>query len=542
MKQRALRLIPAAAAACLLASCGGGGGTAPGDFPGPDGSASTGVVVDGHVAGATVLCDTDGDGQLGAGERAAGTNAAGAYRFAPACAAAQAAWGGTNADTGLPLVGLLRAPAGATVVSPLTTLLAAGLSEERLRTAFGIEAGVDLLNADPAETRDGALLRPDLLKRNLVAQQLMQKLAETYARLSGQTTPADLRALHAAVAAAFAALLADDGTPLLRDGTVDAAVVDALVRRATPNAAALFAFDTPVDGATLARVIRGALALQAQTLLDAPAGELAAVTAEVQGSGRIAAFVASVAGQLGAAPGAFADQLSVQLLAQFDPYLTIAGDTLRLVNGTSSRSYTVAQFQSPEGVAVAWPLPEPMALEVSVGDPASYQPVAGQTLSAAIEVAETGGGQGRILAFIDGVRVERSIYGLKLTVPADAQALAYGVSSDGSKRAVVNFREGVAGVTNTLRLGGTTTNSIAFGSVVEYTINRLSNDFSGIRDLRGSYRVSVVLAGLPVRLSDGTALPSVTVRVPTALNASGELAASRTVTGRGLVGTVRLTD
>lgn len=537
----ALRLIPAAAAACLLASCGGGGGTAPGDYPGPDGSASTGVVVDGHVAGATVLCDADGDGLAGSGERAVGTSGAGAYRFAPPCEAGLTAWGGNNADTGLPLVGLLRAPAGATVVSPLSTLIVAGLAPERLRAVFGIAADVDLLKDDPAASRDGALLRAGLLKRNLVAQQLLQKLAETFAGLAGRSDPADLRALHAAVAEAAAEVLAD-GAPLLSGSTVDADVVGAIVARATAKAKAVFAFDTPINAATLARVIRAALALQAETLLQAPAGELATVTAEVQGSGRIAAFVAEVADQLGAAPGPFADALSRQLLAQLDPYVTLAENAVRLAQGDSRQTYTVAQFQSPSGVSVSWPLPEPMALEVTVGDPGNYQPVPGQTVSAAIAITEAGGGQGTILAYIDQVRLERSIYGLKFTVPSTAKAQAYGVSSDGSKRAIVNFREGVSGVTNTLRLSGAGTNSIAFGSVVEYAINQLSNDFSGIRSLRGRYEVSVVVSGLPVRLADGTPLPAVSISVPTSLTRTGAVATSRTVAGRGLVGSVTLTD
>lgn len=536
-----LRLIPAAAAACLLASCGGGGGTAPGDYPGADGNASTGVAVDGYLSGATVLCDADGNGLPGEGERAVGTNASGAFRFAPPCEDSLAVYGGTNVDTGLPFVGTLRAPAGAAVVSPLSTLLDAGLTQDQLRAAFGIAAGVDLLRDDPAETNDGALVRAGLLKRNLVAQQLMQKLAETYAALAGKSAAADVRAIYAVVAEAFAEVLAD-GVPLVSGNDVDDAVVAALVAQATPKAAAVFAFGETINAATLARVIKAALSLQAETLLKAPAGELATVTAEVQGSGRIAAFVLSVADQLGAAPGPFADALSVQLLAQFDPYLTVVDNTIRLVNGSTTNSYTLAQFQSSTGIAVAWPLPEPMALEVSVGDPGNYQPTPGQTVSAAISITEAGGGEGQVLAFIDKVKVERSTFGLKVTVPTNAAALAYGVSSDGSKRAVVNFREGVAGVTNTLRLGGTGTNSIAFGSVVEYTINQLSNDFSGIRDLRGTYNVSIVLSGLPLRQADGSTLPAVTVRVPTALTSTGAVATSRTVTGRGIVGTVRLTD
>lgn len=100
------RVIPAAAAACLLASCGGGGGSPPvTDTPV---TSSSGVAVDGYLQFATVLCDVNGNGVADAGERGAGTDAAGRFGFSPACDAPLVVTGGTNADTGLPFTGTLR--------------------------------------------------------------------------------------------------------------------------------------------------------------------------------------------------------------------------------------------------------------------------------------------------------------------------------------------------------------------------------------------------------------------------------------------------
>jgi hypothetical protein len=97
-------------------------------------------------------------------------------------------------------------------------------------------------------------------------------------------------------------------------------------------------------------------------------------------------------------------------------------------------------------------------------------------------------------------------------------------------------------VTNTLRTAAGSSNSIVFGEVVDFAIKRLAEDFTGIDTLRGSYRVSVVISGLPLRQADGTALPVVTVTVPTAINAEGAVTDSRSVAGPGLVGNVTLTD
>lgn len=108
----------------MLASCGGGGAVY--DNNGPTVTPTSGVAVDGYLSGSTVLCDTDGNGSYDAGEVTALTDAVGEFKFPQGCTAALVAKGGTNIDTGLPFVGVLKAPANATVVTPLTTLIAAG--------------------------------------------------------------------------------------------------------------------------------------------------------------------------------------------------------------------------------------------------------------------------------------------------------------------------------------------------------------------------------------------------------------------------------
>jgi hypothetical protein len=169
---------------------------------------------------------------------------------------------------------------------------------------------------------------------------------------------------------------------------------------------------------------------------------------------------------------------------------------------------------------------------------------ADQTVTAAVSVTETvAGGKGEIQAYIDKVSVKRTANGLEIAVPSLApDALVYGVSSDGKKKAVMDFATGVSGVKNTLTLAAGMTNSIVFGEVVQYAVNQISNDFSGLYSLRGKYKVTVVLNGLPLRRADGTALPSYTVVVPTSLNNTGGVVASKTVTGTGISGYISLTD
>lgn len=540
----ALRMIPAAATAMLLASCGGGGGSPP-DTSVPPVTRSSGVAVDGYLQFATVLCDTNDNGVADSGERGAGTDDAGRFSFSPACDAPLTVTGGTNADTGLPFTGVLRAPAGATVVSPLTTLLAEGLPAADLLAALGLPADTDLLNTDPAAEVDGALAQPALYRATLALQQVVQGTASVLLGLAGEDAVATQRAVYAAVARAAAeALAAGTGSaPVLVDGgSVDPDVVDRIVQAAVTAVAGIAPANPAVDAATLAQVVSGPLALQAERILGAGPGELIAVVADAQRSTLVADFVRDNAAQLGEPPGAGSAALAATLQALVDPYLAIADDRIRLVNGSAVTNLTLAAFAGSEGVSVPWPLAEPLMLEVTLARAASYAPMAGQKISAAVSIEETAaGGQGSILAMIDGVDVARVGDVLRLSVPSTARARVYGVSTDGRRKAVVDFGSGVRNVTGSFDTGGGVTR-FPLGNIVNYAINQLSNDFTGIYALRGSYRVQLVLSGLDLRRADGTRFEAASLTVPTGLDRTGAVATSVTVEGRGLAGTITLVD
>ena len=557
-----LRLIPAAAAACLLASCGGGGGSAPGDLGGSDPPpvATSGVAVDGYLAGANVLCDGNGNGRADTGELGVGTDAGGRFSFPLGCASGLVLNGGTNVDTGLPFIGVLRAPAGATVVSPLTTLLVAGLSAAQITTALGLPADTDLLNTDPALTVDGVLVNAELMKKTAAVQQLLQKTAEVFAVLAGSSSLASLQALYTEVVAAFAAQL-PLGAPLVNGGAIDATVVTALVEAAAQRVAAsttvgplLAAGAGSVNGATLAQVIAGALQGQAQSLLSAADAELTAATLAARSSNAINSFVltnrALLAGAPSAETAALASALTAAVSEVIGPppppptdYLALASDAILLVDGPAARSYTMAQFQSAAGISVAWPVPSPTTLRLAVTEVGTAAIPAGQKLTAAVAISETTPtGQGTLLGYVEGVDVVKTDAGLQITVPSVGESIAFAVSSDGNKKAVIDFGDAVANVTNTLRLATAGVNNIVFGEVIQFAVNRVSNDFTGINALRGKYKVSIVINGLPLRKADGTALPVLNIAVPTVLDGSGAGSAPKSITGPGLEGFITLTD
>ena len=78
MRNTTLRLkLAACAVAVFISACGGGDASAPAS----GGAASIGFAVDGYLNGATVLCDTNGNGVADIGERTVTTDSSGFFRF-----------------------------------------------------------------------------------------------------------------------------------------------------------------------------------------------------------------------------------------------------------------------------------------------------------------------------------------------------------------------------------------------------------------------------------------------------------------------------
>jgi hypothetical protein len=159
--------------AVLVASCGGGSGggsgggaggstPAPGPAPAPSPAARYSVVGIGAVL-ARVDIDTNGNGVFAdAADTVTSTSATGEFGrdvpvmahagntgTVPSSPTARMQASGVDAWTGFWLPAM-SAPVGATVISPLTTLIAAQGSEARVRAALGLDTGPDALRAQTA--------------------------------------------------------------------------------------------------------------------------------------------------------------------------------------------------------------------------------------------------------------------------------------------------------------------------------------------------------------------------------------------------------
>ena len=112
---------------------------------------------DGYVASATVFSDTDGDHQLDPGEKSTTSDQFGNFSFEPG-AGNIILTGGIDISKGLPFSGMMIAPEGSTIISPLTTLVAQHMSGQSIDyatanaavvDALGLHSGIDLAHYDP---------------------------------------------------------------------------------------------------------------------------------------------------------------------------------------------------------------------------------------------------------------------------------------------------------------------------------------------------------------------------------------------------------
>ena len=224
-----------AAIAGALAACGGGDGGVAAVTPTP----FTGVVFDGKVTGAKVVCDADNNGTLNGSEVSATSDSSGSFTITGGCSSSIVAYEGTNADTGEPFLGKLKAPASTTnssFVTPLTTLMKdGGLTAAEIVTALTLPVGTDPTTADPSATGN-----EEIHAATVAVQQIIQQTASAIVASASGTaaavTSATTQNLYALVANRVATHIkatptATTITPLItgNSGTGAAATSTALV-------------------------------------------------------------------------------------------------------------------------------------------------------------------------------------------------------------------------------------------------------------------------------------------------------------------------
>jgi hypothetical protein len=213
------------------------------------------LVVDGYIKDATVFIDTNGDGQLSAGEWSTKTDASGGYVLpADAQAGGIVAFGGTDLLTGKSFQGVLTAPAGSTVVNPLTTMVQAVLADSKgglsvaeatasVSKALSLPADVSILSYDPlavlASTTSTAAAKATALATQTVALQVSNIITQVGSTIDAGSTKVNNLSAASAVTSALAGAISTASSTV--SGKVDlnsATTIQALVQTAAISAGA----------------------------------------------------------------------------------------------------------------------------------------------------------------------------------------------------------------------------------------------------------------------------------------------------------------
>ncbi|MBR1212046.1 VCBS domain-containing protein [Bradyrhizobium sp. JYMT SZCCT0180] len=264
----------------------------------PDPDSFSSRVVDGYISGATVFSDDDGDGEFDVGVEASATTAAdGTFTITGAGGGKLVMFGGTDVSTGLAFHGTLSAVAGSTVITPLTTLVAAlaasssaadiAIAQTAVLNAFGLGA-VDLQTFDPvaaaAEGGSGAAAATKILAAGI---QVQTTIAQITAAAGSDTTGADV------VSAVASAISGAAGGTVNLTNTV---TLTSIIQNAAPDAdpAAVNAATQVVSAANTA--IASAAAGTGDPLAVLTGLAQAATVALGQGTDQLAAAAAGTGG------------------------------------------------------------------------------------------------------------------------------------------------------------------------------------------------------------------------------------------------------
>ncbi|MES2939032.1 MAG: cadherin domain-containing protein [Pseudomonadota bacterium] len=208
------------------------------------------TATDGYLNGASVFVDSNGNGRLDGAEQVLETDEGGNVDVSTAASGGSlVAFGGVDLLTGCDFEGVISAPMGATVITPLTTLIDALLRIDAVGSAqagstlveqaFGLPASLNLLNFDPLAVLANPLASPADKAAALDAQALSLQVINVItlgglelSSVGGIGVQAASRLMADALAHAMAA-----GTPLdLGDPATVKAIIDSALQALTGHA------------------------------------------------------------------------------------------------------------------------------------------------------------------------------------------------------------------------------------------------------------------------------------------------------------------
>ena len=322
-----------------------------------------GKAIDGYLAGSTVFVDLNGNGKLDTNEPQTKTDDRGNYQL-DGQVATVVVLGGTDTASGKPFEGVLKAPAGSSVVTPLTTLVSSlqasgqslGAAKALVAKAIGLDqvTGSEfLLSLDPIDaltTNKDPAIAATALKLAAGAANINNLIAITgnliQAAAGGSTRLSDVDAANAVNASLSKALAAQPSTDTKPIAFGSAAALGSLLSAVTSEAAKL-----------LPSSVGSAVSQASQSLSNAVAPVLASTanlieTSTVQNANAPALALTQVLQVQNAVQGTISEKLSA----------AVQGGTLALVASGLNPETVQTEVVSAKVTAVNPSLPNDQAL------------------------------------------------------------------------------------------------------------------------------------------------------------------------------------
>ena len=543
---------------------------------------TTGKAVDGYLKDSLVVCDTNNNGLLDGVETSTTTNATGDFTFSPACASTIVVTGGTNIDTNLPFSGQLKAPAGSTVATPLTSLMVSGgLTAAQVATAMGLAPGTDVTKTDPVTS-------PDLLKKTLAVQQVIQQIANTMGSLAGTNTADSIQALYSQVAKSVSATLLTSAALIDGSGNVSPTVVTAIVKKSVENvttstdtnlSAAKTAL-TSFSATSVSELVGSPVAAQATALasfsgttadlktttstlqtnavianaaqqfssllttaadsvvsLSTAATSLATLSITPADSTAQAALTSSITTQNSAAANvpSFVAAVTTAPPVVASNNVSITGDSLTFGYANNNpQPFTLTDFKDlPDGVVLN-ALPDSISLAYTLnGTPIPVGP-SGIIVGIGIEITQTTlPNTTRVLQLIlDQLNLTSNAGTLGVSVPQGAQLFAYGKTGSGAT-ANLTLSNTVANTLVTTGNGSLTINTkdVLAEVIAKANATQPNNPFANLLNDRGTFTLRFIVKNLSVVSDTAEAVQGMTLN----MNNS-----TRALTGLGVSGKFKL--
>jgi hypothetical protein len=340
----------------LVIGCGGSGATSK--------KPTTGTVIDDYISGAKVCVDMNKNGVLdGTDKPCTTTNATGQFSFGTTVPSdfPLVMSGGTDVGTGEAFTGTLSAPAGSTVINPLTTIVqavvASGKSVAEAQTIVKTSLGlpdVDLTTYDPIAAMASGTDKQKTDAKNVFAQQSsIQTILTTVSKTIAAAADSNENAVTKEVANQIARLMTSTTTPAAVDVAAKAQgliedTADAVIQNAADKANAKAVAQAVAEQIEIAsdKVVESVKA--AENLVDARtvAAEIATVV-ETNSNTIATALSADVVdtniinAEIGEATSGFTAAVEAVVLSTIAVFSTVATPaTIPVVTGTGGQGGT----------------------------------------------------------------------------------------------------------------------------------------------------------------------------------------------------------